>query len=412
MNMILKITYMKSLRPAGFLILLGALFIQGCTSDSSSLFDPDYTPERPDPSISVIEPQDGWLAGVDEITIRGENFSEVADENRVYFGGIPGIVHSSSSSEMVVRPARVVGENVDVKLTVRRAINFSNQLEYRLDQAVFQAPGSIPNDNVTGIATDADGNVIFGYQEGGAPRGIRKWNIDDGTVERVLPSTFNWSSVKVGPDGLIYGARNIFGIYRETANGQIDTNPFAIGISGENYIDMDFDQDGNLWTVGNNQNIFRIDINDGSVTRFPFEANLRAVRYYNGKLYMGGRIPDGSETGSLEVWTMDINDGQASNPQRYLNISDVSDVDFNMLAITFDVNGRIYMGANNGTGIYTWSESEGFREFYIGLIEPSGYSFAWDGEFLIASATNRGEDTRFALRIDTRIQGAPYFGVE
>lgn len=403
---------MKSLRPAGFLILLGALFIQGCTSDSSSLFDPDYTPERPDPSISVIEPQDGWLAGVDEITIRGENFSEVADENRVYFDGIPGIVHSSSSSEMVVRPARVVGENVDVKLTVRRAINFSNQLEYRLDQAVFQAPGSIPNDNVTGIATDADGNVIFGYQEGGAPRGIRKWNIDDGTVERVLPSTFNWSSVKVGPDGLIYGARNIFGIYRETANGQIDTNPFAIGISGENYIDMDFDQDGNLWTVGNNQNIFRIDINDGSVTRFPFEANLRAVRYYNGKLYMGGRIPDGSETGSLEVWTMDINNGQASNPQRYLNISDVSDVDFNMLAITFDVNGRIYMGANNGTGIYTWSESEGFREFYIGLIEPSGYSFAWDGEFLIASATNRGEDTRFALRIDTRIQGAPYFGVE
>jgi len=412
MNRIPKFTNMKSLIPAGFLILFGAMLIQGCTSESTSLFDPDYTPDRPDPSISVIEPQDGWLAGVDEVTIRGENFSEVADENRVYFDGIPGIVHSSTTSEMVVRPARVISENVDVKLSVRRAINFSNELEYRLDQAVFQAPGSIPNDNALAITTNAEGNIIFGYQEGGAPRGIRKWNVEEGTVERILPSQFNWTSLKVGPDGLLYGARNIFGIYRETPDGQIDSNPFGIGNSGENYVDMDFDEDGYLWTVGDNDFVFRVDISDGSVTRFPFEANLRSVRYYDGKLYLGGRIPDGSETGSLEVWTMDINNGQATNPQRYLNISDVSDADFNMLAITFDVNGRMYMGANTGTGIYTWSEAEGFREFYPGLIEPNGYSFAWDGEFLIASATNRDEETRFALRIDTRTQGAPYFGVE
>lgn len=405
-------TYLKSTKPAGFLILLAALLFQGCNSESTSLFDPDYTPERPDPTISVIEPERGYLAGVDEIIIRGENFSETADENRVYFDGIAGIVHSSTSTELVVRPARVIGENLPVKLSVRRAINFSNVVEYDLDQAVFQAPGSIPNDNVQGIATDSDGNIIFAYQEGGAPRGIRKWNVLEGTVDRILPSSFNWSSIKVGPDGLIYGARNIFGIYRETPGGQIDTNPFAIGNSGEQYIDMDFDADGNLWTVGNNSNIFRVNINNGSVTRFPFEANLRSVRYYDGKLYLGGRIPDGSETGSLEVWTMDINNGQASNPQRYLNVSEVSDAEFTMLAITFDVNGRMYMGADTGTGIYTWSESQGFREFYPGLLEPNGYSFAWDGEFLIASATNRGEETRYALRIDVRTEGAPYFGVE
>lgn len=395
------------------LFLFAAVFLTiSCTSESTSLFDPDYTPERPDPSISVIEPEEGWVAGFDEIIIRGENFSEVADENRVYFDGIPGIVHSSTTSEMTVRPARVIGENVDVKLTVRRAINFSNQLEYRLDQAVFQAPGTLPVDNVLGITTDAEGNIIFAYQDDGIPAGIRKWNIDEGTVERVLSSQFNWNSLKVGPDGLIYGARNIFGIYRETPNGQIDTNAFAVGREGENYIDMDFDEDGYLWTVGNNNHVFRVDISNGSVTRFPFEANLRAVRYYEGKLYMGGRIPDGSENGSLEVWTMDINNGQASNPQRYLNISDVSDTEFTMLAITFDVNGRMYMGANTGTGIYTWSESEGFREFLQGLIEPNGYSFSWDGEFLIASATNRDENNRFALRIDVRTEGAPYFGTE
>lgn len=403
---------MKSLIHAGLLILLGAAIIAGCTSESASLFDPDYSPERPDPSISQIQPEEGWLAGVDEVIITGENFSDVPDENRVYFDGIPGIIHSATPNELRVRPSRVVGENVPVKLTVRYAINWSNIEEYRLDQAVFQAPGSISNDNVLGIASDAEGDIYFSFQEGGIARGIRKWNTVEGTTEIYMPSQFNWNSLKIGPDGLVYGARNIFGIYRETPQGTIDNNPFAVGSSGETYIDMDFDEDGYLWTVGNNPNIFRIDINDGSVTRFPFEANLRAVRYYQGKLYMGGRIPDGSDEGSLEIWTMDISNGQASNPQRYLNISDISDIDFNMLAITFDAEGRIYMGANTGTGIYTWSEEEGFNEFYPGLIEPNGYSFGWNGEFLIASATNREEETRYALKIDVRREGAPYYGIE
>lgn len=402
---------MKSLLPFAILFLLTAAWITGCTSESTSLFDPDYNPEQPDPEINSISPEGGYLAGVDEIVISGENFSENAEENRVYFDGTPGIVNSASETELRVRPAQVVGDNLPVKLSVRNAINFSNITEYNLSQAVFPAPGSIPNDNVLGIAVDGEGNIYYSFQEGAAPRGIRKWSTD-GSVERYLPSQFNWNSLKIGPDGLIYGARDIFGIYRETPDGAIDDNPFAVGTSGEFYVDMDFDEDGYLWTVGNNPNIFRIDINDGSVERFPFEANLRAVRYYEGKLYMGGKIPDDSEDGSLEIWTMDISNGQASNPQRYLNISDVAEVDFNILAITFDENGRMYMGANTGSGIYTWNEEEGFREFYPGLIEPEGYSFAWHEEYLIASATNSEEETRYALKINTMLEGAPYYGIE
>ena len=328
------------------LALVLLLVMTGCTGESTSLFDPDYQPERPDPSISVIEPQDGWLAGVEGVVIRGENFSEEADENRVYFDGIPGTVLSSSSSEINVRPAQVTGDDVEVKLTVRGAINFSNSMSYNLDQPVFQAPGSIANDNVLGVATDADGNIFFSYQEGGVPRGIRFWDTDAETTERYLPSQFNWSSLKIGPDGLVYGARNIFGIYRETPGGTIDNNPFAIGTSGEAYVDMDFDPDHNLWAVGNNENIFRINIDTGDVVPFPFEGNLRAVKYYDGKLYMGGRFDDGTEEGSLEIWTLDVANGEVSNPQQYLNISEIADVDFDLFTITFDANGTLFMGTD------------------------------------------------------------------
>lgn len=397
-----------------FILLIGFLFLvlAGCSGDSTSLYDPNYEANRPDPSISVIEPDGGWIAGVDTVIIRGENFSDQPEENRVYFGGVPGIIHSATQTELKVRPARVVGEQLPVKMAVRYALNFSNVIEYTLDQAVTPVPGSRNIDNSLAIATDSSGDIYFLNQEEDTPRGIRKWDTGTNANDQYLESRFDWTSLKIGPDGLLYAARNIFGIYRETPSATIDNNPFAVGNSGEAYRDIDFDPDHNLWAVGNNENIFRIDIESGSVERFEFDANLRAVRYYEGKLYMGGRFDNGTDNGSIEIWTMDINNGLATNPQQYLKIDEVAEIEFTIYSITFDEEGTLYLGTDAGTGIYTWNEANGFNEFYPGLIEPDAFSLAWTGEFLIASATNRGESTRHPLKIDVRKQGAPYYGIE
>lgn len=394
------------------IIIILCLAVIGCDGESTSLYDPNYEAERPDPTISEIVPEDGWLAGVDGVVIRGENFSEVPEENRVYFDGIPGIVNSATQTELHVRAARVVGDTVPIKVTIRDAVNFSNETEYKLDQAVFQAPGSISNDNVLGITVDSEGNIYYSIQESDAAAGIRVWRADDETVNTYIPSSFNWNSLIIGPDGLIYGARNVRGIYRESPGGTIDDNAFAFGDTDDNYIDMDFDEDGNLWTVGDNTNIYRIDIEDATVTPFPFEANLRAVRYYDGKLYLGGFFEDENENTTSEIWTMDVNNGQASNPLPYLNLSDLSDEEISILSLTFDESGRIYIGADTGTGIYTWSDDEGLDELYPGLIEPEGYSLSWHENFLIAAATNREETSRYPLKIDLRREGAPYYGIE
>jgi hypothetical protein len=183
------------------------LAFAGCNGESSSLYDPNFESERPDPVMSVIEPESGWLAGVEGVVIRGENFSENSEENRVYFDGIPGEILSSTSSEIRIRPAQTVGDAVEVKVTVREAINFSNSLDYVLDQAVFPAPGSISNDNVLAVATDAAGDIYFSYQEGGVPRGLRRWDTENETVAQHIPSRIDWTSLKVGPDGLLYRVR-------------------------------------------------------------------------------------------------------------------------------------------------------------------------------------------------------------
>ncbi|WP_340105681.1 IPT/TIG domain-containing protein [Rhodohalobacter sp. 8-1] len=394
-------------------IVLGMVSMIGCNGESSSLYDPNYEPERPDPIISNIEPEGGWLGGVDEVIITGENFSDVEEENRIYFNGEIGTVNSASQTEIRVRPAVVTGENVPVRMAVRKALNFSNTIEYQLDPAVIPAPGSIGEENVLGIATDISGNIYYSYQDGdGIPRGVRRWNTENNSVEQYITSRVDWISLKVGPDDLIYATRNNRAIYRETDQRTIDTNPFAIGANGEAFRDIDFDPDDNLWAVGDNDNIFRINITTGAIERFPFAADLRAVRYYDGKLYMGGRFDDGSEAGSLEIWTMDVSDGEANNPQQLLNLTEVAAVDFTLFTLTFDSSGTLFIGADTGTGIYTWSEGAGLQEFYPGLIEPTAYAFAWHDNFLVASATKFDEDTRFALKIDVRRQGAPYYGIE
>ncbi|HKL14124.1 MAG TPA: IPT/TIG domain-containing protein [Balneolaceae bacterium] len=412
----MKLEHLKfDVMKQSFLIVMvfGMVAMMGCNGESSSLYDPNYEPERPDPIISNIEPEGGWLGGVDEVIITGENFSDVDEENRIYFNGQIGVVNSATPTEIRVRPAIVTGDNVPVRMAVRKALNFSNTIEYKLDPAVIPAPGSIGEENVLAVANDISGNVYFSFQDDdGVPRGIRRWDAENETVALYLPSRIDWTSLKVGPDGLLYGARNIFGIYRETANGTIDNNPFAVGNSGEGYIDMDFDPDHNLWAVGNNENIFKINITTGTVDRFPFDADLRAVRYYEGKLYMGGRFDDGTEDGSLEIWTMDVSNGQASNPQQFLNISEVTTVDLNLFSLTFDADGTLFIGADTGTGIYTWNETDGFNEFYPGLILPTAYSFGWADNFLITSATSLDEETRFALKVDVRRDGAPYYGIE
>jgi len=76
------------------------------------------------------------------------------------------------------------------------------------------------------------------------------------------------------------------------------------------------------------------------------------------------------------------------------------------------VDGTIYMGTDTGTGIFTWNEQDGLEEFYPDMVLPTGYSLSWTGEYLVASATNRGEETRHALKIDVRKEGAPYFGIQ
>lgn len=376
-------------------------------SDSNSIFDPDFKDEvAPDPIINSITPEGGYLAGVDSIIIQGENFSTEENGNQVFFNGQPGIILNATETQLGVRPAQVISDSVVVRVASRGALNFSNSMMYELDQPIFSISAYNQIHNTTGLTRNTDGDIIFNLQnEGGANQGIKVWRTD-GTVEDYLPSSSNWVAMKVGPDGLLYGVRGIYAVYREDG-GTIDTSPYIIGNTNESYRNLDFGPDDYLWIVGANENIIRADISDASIERFPFAANLRAVRYFNGQLFVGGTGPEGEK-----VWSFDVIDNELQNLEEVLTID--TDLYPNTLIqeITFDAQGTMYIGSNTGSGIYTWNQSSGLQEMYSGLIKPSGVSFTWVDNFLVASITNQDQNTRHPLKINVLREGAPYLGIE
>ena len=67
------------------------LALAACDTESTSLYDPDE-PLLPDPSVAEISPTGSALAGIDVLTITGQNFSETPENNLVYFGTVRGTV--------------------------------------------------------------------------------------------------------------------------------------------------------------------------------------------------------------------------------------------------------------------------------------------------------------------------------
>lgn len=392
------------------LFLLITLLIASFTAckESNSIFNSDFEDDAaPDPVINSITPEGSYLAGVDSIIINGENFSTEENGNQIFFNGQAGIVHSATETQLVVRPAQVISDSVIVQAASRGALNFSNQVMYDLDQPTFLIPGYTDIHLVNAVTKNAVGDIIFDLVLDGSPEGIKIWRTT-GEVEDYLSTTFSWNSLKVGPDGLVYALRSdaVRALYREDEGG-LTAFTFS-NITTESFRNMDFGPDNFLWIVGNNNDVIRVDISDGTLSRYPFTANLRAVRYYNSKLYIGGADTDGIE----RVWSFDVIDNNLTNLQQVLNFSEAAPNNSIILEVTFDAEGMMYLGSNTGTGIYTWTSELGLKKLFEGWINPSGMSMTWVGEHLVASVNHQGRASRHIAKIDRRREGAPYLGTD
>jgi hypothetical protein len=322
-------------------------------------------------------------------------------------------------------------DSVGVKMTTKSVAGvYQDCIFYSFRIRTFSGYGKSPYSNVVtagkgvtefgrlasveeavGIATDAPGNLYASMKIGGAGNGIRKYiaGTDSGFSYAPGGGVIEWSGLKIGPGGVLFGARVVRALYTITQNWA----PIVwTSTTGSSFTDIDFDNLGNLWAVGNNANIYRFKMSDKSVTTYPFTALLRCVRVYSGYVYVAGK-QDSTEG----VWRFTLNaDGSLGTAEEFFNLSKQSGYGYNgptANAITFNTAGEMYLGTSAAASILLVTPNgKSFQPLYPGFFQPSTTAFAWGkGGTLFAVSSSGGLSNRI-LKINTNKTGAPYYGAQ
>lgn len=352
----------RTFKRLGSLILLGLVF-NACNDEADSLFDPDFGYERARPVVNSIEPSTGYLAGVDFITIVGENFHPTADSNRIYFDGQPGLVLSSTQNLMEVRPAQVSGDDVQVKVAVSGAEQFSEAVSYVLSPPlVSPSPDLKDGDAANASVVDANGNTYVHIVRDGSTIGIQKIDAATGAMTEAVPP----SNISVFNDLLLSSSNELHAIQAkrgavfawELGNSTRWTPKYIVGVSSF-LEELTYDEHGHLWTAGRNPSLARFEVaNSANKELFDLGHELTAIRYFDGKLYLGGVVDD-----NLQIYTYDVDaNGALTNGQTFYNMSNFTGHEItNIRTLEIASDGTVYAGINtpvesenvDGTIIYS-----------------------------------------------------------
>ncbi|MCA9734330.1 IPT/TIG domain-containing protein, partial [candidate division KSB1 bacterium] len=264
-------------------ILLLAIVSVSCNQElPDKLFDPD-APKGTTPVLTSIVPDGKPLAGVGRLTVTGENFSSVIEENYLYFNGVEATILSASPTQLYVIAPDVVGDSVVVKAAVFRVELFSNEIIYELIPAVSEygrilEPGTETNQGYA-LAVDVNENVFVQTD----PKKIKKISPNGITTDFATTTYVAATSMKFGPGGILYASAPAGRVrkivqYDQAGNEILFTSFPAVAI------DFDFDTAGDiLAAVG--ADIYRVKPDQSKAIIGSFPGELKTIRLFNGQLY-------------------------------------------------------------------------------------------------------------------------------
>ncbi len=412
-------------------LVLVAVLATGLVScnEGNSVYDPGYEPSRPNPVVTNITPEDGYLAGVDSVIIIGENFATNVDSVIVNFGGSAGVVKNATETRLVVRPGTIWGDNLDVRVGVRGAEFFSDAYQYDLAQPFGVYPGVNEKVNPTSpVAVDAQNNIYTITTENKITRYTRI--TPDGTVTKDMTrypgeldgndnpypsdSTMRftaYSTMEVGPNGDLFMAQqNLRAIFSKTFGNDLQEDVWAASSSGNLKIrDIVFDNNGYLWAVGvDSDQIHRFNTSNKNESKTSFPGDLLSVAFYSNdnELFVGGEIDGGQK-----VWKFTI-DGGGNLTQGGLyfdygqnyegTVSDMILASNGELIIT---TGREIDNVSKPSMVRVYPDGR-HEAFYEGMLKPGATSITWrDDEFAVVTVRGDENSINFLDMYDRRRAG-------
>jgi hypothetical protein len=216
-----------------------------------------------------------------------------------------------------------------------------------------------------------------------------------------------YSALKLGPGGYMYAAVNFPFIFRIPPGGGTSERWFPGGGGVGKIFDFDFDQQGNIWGGGNNTAIYRIKA-DKSSRAFPFVADVRSVRVFNGYVYAACQtFPDSLQ----KIVRFQLMGDSLGPAETYFDFSAAYPAG-GVYALTFADDGDMFVGTDSVAGTVVLVHPDRTSErFYPGWFTSRIRLFAYGATTeMYAIRTGPTDDEKRMMRIFTQKTGAPYYG--
>jgi hypothetical protein len=403
----------------GFFIF--AVLFNSCENEyPPSIWDPNYS-SKPDPVITSIEPVQNAFAGIDEITISGENFSSVMEENLVYFDGVLTENISASPEQLVVKAPNMVSDSILIQIAVRGAISFAEYKPYSLQSAISIVGDFTANDDAYAIEySPLDTSLYVSLLKDNQGERNKIIRIDANNERHDYSKTLldKASAMRLGPDGSIFYLNRQNVLCRVPPGGE---DPATIAqlftLLPDGAVDLDLDPDNNIFCAGPAGDIYRVKVDDASnvITAATYESfDIRALRVYDGYVYVAGDYSgDDPAVPTKAIWKNEIlsTDGDLGENELVYDWSAGPYANSSITTLTFSAGGAAYIGITGAEVIVILDTDGSVEPLYPGVLEPSTYYLTWsDGIYLYCNRRGSAAEDNAILKINVLEEGAPYYG--
>jgi len=413
-----------------FILNTGCKEIFGGDEKDEKELDP-YS-SKPTPLITDITP-DSSYSGIGIITITGQNFSTDLSENTVFFNGNKGVILSASTTQLEIQVPVLVEDSIFVQIYVKGAYLYgeyggssSTDTPFKLKDALLKFKSVSSTIIIGGLAIDQNENIYTILE---SPQGIVQITNPDSTN---LPQYSNSPTgvglgMKIGPGGYLYFARKNKNIYRVPPGG----GSFEIfGKVGENCLDLDFDENLNMFAAGKEGKVFRISpaADTMLVARHGVDYDITIMRVYDGYLYsvldyIGTDTTTVFQRGIVRNQIVDATGTLGANEEVFNWDNYVGASGPNIMAMVIDENGILYLGNDyvgndNNEAITMLDVNTGSTEaLYPSILTPGAYNLCWGNtnylyihHYDIKVSGETSTKTRELLRLSMPVNSAPYYG--
>jgi len=403
---------LRNIRKYYFLASLAAIsFMAGsCSEDTTPTVYSDL-PNGETPVITAVSPADSVISGVTEVTISGQNFSPVPEDNIIYFNEYVAEILQASANELIVKTPNFVEDSVEIKISVQGAPLFSDPYLIDVKPAFIEVYNFQDFEVPYGLTTDENNRIFFNMVLNGVSTGMN--TITEGEIVQYATrggESF-YRDLKYAGGGVIYGTRNP--PVRAFFASEEGASPRAIAVAdpAAQLLSLDIDNNGNIWVGGRGGNIYRVTPDEQDKKAIPFEPEIQSLRFFEGYLYAAAKSDTVQSIYRFQV----ISSDSLGEAEEYFNISDNLD-EYEVLTITFSADGMLFMGTSaegvDPNAIVYLTPDKTLNQWYPNVIAGPVNAFAWDkGQFLYY-IRERVVDVQqqLIIRINMAMSGAPYFG--